>query len=55
MSDRREGRAVGREGLVLVGKDLQEAVGKLVGGCILVDMGPVEDVVDKNLKQADMY
>lgn len=40
---------------MLVGKDLQKAVGKLVGRCILVDMGPVEDVVDKNLEQADMY
>lgn len=49
------GRAVGREDLVLVGKDLKEVVGKFVGGCILVEMGLDEDVVDKHLGQADKY
>lgn len=39
-------RAVGREDLELVGKDLKEPAGMPVGGCILVDMELDEIVVD---------
>lgn len=40
---------------MLVGKDLKEVVGKFVGGCILVEMGLDEDVVDKHFGQAGKY
>lgn len=40
------GKAVGRENLENAGKDLNEAAGILVGGCILVDMELDAVVVD---------
>lgn len=46
LSDRQVERAVDREDLKLVGKDLMEAAGTIVGHCILVDMELDEVVAD---------